>query len=79
MGKDWVGPYWFGAELSLVDVSLYPYFDRLCLLSHYRNVELPGDCERLRTWYDTMRGHAAAIATSRGDAFYVRQYETLVA
>ena len=79
LGEDWSGPYWFGPELSLVDISLYPYFDRLCLLSHYRNVELPADCKRLRTWYNTMCKHQAAIATSRGDAFYVRQYEALVA
>ena len=35
------GPYWFGREISLVDLTLYPHFERFCVLAHYRGAQMP--------------------------------------
>ncbi|MFB2894766.1 glutathione S-transferase family protein, partial [Aerosakkonemataceae cyanobacterium BLCC-F50] len=35
------GPYWLGENFSLVDISFYPWFERLPVLEHFRNFTLP--------------------------------------
>ena len=38
---DSMGPFVMGAEFSLVDASLLPFFLRLPMLHHYRGFSLP--------------------------------------
>lgn len=38
---DSMGPFFMGAEFSLVDISLLPFFLRLGVLQHYRGFSLP--------------------------------------
>ncbi len=48
------GPYWLGDNLSLVDLTFYPHLQRFCALQHYRNFDIPDDCEKLREWLSIM-------------------------
>lgn len=41
---DGLGPYFMGNELSLVDISLLPFFLRVPVLQHYRGFSLPAVC-----------------------------------
>ena len=41
--KFYVGPYYAGEKFSMGDVLMAPYFDRLCVLKHYRGFEIPYD------------------------------------
>ena len=38
---DSMGPYFMGAQFSIADASLLPFFLRLPLLQQYRNFSLP--------------------------------------
>ncbi len=35
------GAYWFGENISLVDLTFYPWFERIPTLEHYRNYTIP--------------------------------------
>ena len=65
------GPFWLGAEVSLVDMTFYPFFERLGALTHYRNVTIPDDCLRLIRWLNLMRERESVKATMHDDAYYI--------
>ena len=68
------GPYWFGKKLSLVDLSLYPHFERFPVLTEYRGMNIPRSCRRLRAWLDVMRERSSAVVTAREPGFHIEAY-----
>ncbi len=64
------GPYWLGAQMSLADASMWPFFERLGVFEHYRKLVLPSACARLRRWFDTVAGRASARSTTTHDLDY---------
>ncbi|MDA0367726.1 MAG: glutathione S-transferase family protein [Proteobacteria bacterium] len=73
------GPYWFGAEPSLVDFSYYPFFERFCNVEHYRNYEMPAGCTRLRAWVDTMKAMPIVREIANPPAFYIERAKAYAA
>jgi glutathione S-transferase len=68
------GPYWFGKELSLVDLTFYPWFERWPVLEHYRGLTLPSDCPRLQQWCQIMGDRHSVKTIAHPQDFYVQQY-----
>lgn len=68
------GPFWFGETLSLVDLTYYPWFERLPVLQHYRGFEIPPECDRLRAWWHAMTERASVRQTARAAEYHVQQY-----
>ena len=68
------GPYWFGNALSLVDLSLYPHFERFAVLTEYRGIRIPAACGRLRAWLKAMGERDSVRATAHDDAYHVSAY-----
>ena len=68
------GPYWFGQKLSLVDLSLYPHFERFPVLTEYRGMNIPRSCRRLRAWLDVMRERSSAGVTAHKPGFHIEAY-----
>lgn len=73
------GPYWLGGQLTLVDISFYPFFERLCVLRHFRGFEIPNECVRLKAWFEAMQGRASVAATREPDAFHIDVYKNYAA
>ena len=68
------GPYWIGAEMSLADVAMWPFFERLGVFEHYRALELPGTCVRLHRWFDAVGAHASVQATAHDLDYFLPLY-----
>ena len=68
------GPYWFGQKLSLVDLSLYPHFERFPVLTEYRGMNIPRSCRRLRAWLDVTRERSSAMVTAHESGFHIEAY-----
>jgi glutathione S-transferase len=68
------GPFWFGAHLSLVDISYYPWFERWPALEHYRGLSVPPDCPRLHRWWQAMEQQACVRATRQPGDYHIQQY-----
>ena len=68
------GPYWMGTDLTLADLAMYPFFERLPVFNHYRDVTMPASCSRLRRWLDTMTERPAAAATAHDLEWFIPQY-----
>jgi glutathione S-transferase len=68
------GPYWMGAELSIVDLAFYPFFERFPAIQQYRPVSLPLISIRLRYWLDSMRERPSVKATQNPVDFYARVF-----
>ena len=64
------GPYWLGDQLSLVDISFYPWFERLPLLEHFRNFTLPTETPRLQKWWNTVRDRESIRAVENPASFF---------
>ncbi len=74
LGKMGEGPYWMGDTPSLIDFAFYPFFERFCILDHYRNFRIPEDCARLIRWVETMRFRSSVKAIENSDSFYIKRY-----
>jgi glutathione S-transferase len=68
------GPYWLGSQFSLVDIALYPWFERWAALAHYRDLPFPADCPRLMEWWAVVEAHPAVHATAQTGTFHIEQY-----
>jgi len=68
------GPFWLGAEISLVDLTYYPFFERMIALKHYRGVAIPDDCARIRAWLARMAERESTKATMNDEAYYIERY-----
>lgn len=68
------GPYWLGAAVTLVDLSYYPWFERFPALTHYRGMEIPARCRRLKAWVELMKKRESARATAHDEAYFVERY-----
>jgi len=68
------GPFWLGEHLSLVDLTYWPWFERLGALKHYRNLVLPPECRRLRDWMKVMSARDSVSAIARPTEFYISGY-----
>lgn len=68
------GPYWLGANLSLVDLTFYPWFEQLAALQHFRGIRMPSDLARLTQWQDALARRDAVRSMAKGPDFYIEQY-----
>ena len=72
------GPFWLGSEISLVDLTYYPFFERFGALSYYRDVQIPDDCLRTIRWLEIMRERKSTKATMHDEAYYIDRYARYV-
>jgi glutathione S-transferase len=68
------GPYWLGDKITLADISFYPFFERISVLTHYRGFKLPDECARLKAWAAAMQQRPSVAATRETDAFHIDVY-----
>ncbi|MBW4650595.1 MAG: glutathione S-transferase family protein [Kastovskya adunca ATA6-11-RM4] len=69
------GSYWFGNELSLVDLTFYPWFERWSVLEHYRGLSIPDECQHLKRWWDAMSKRDSVQTIINPSDFYIKEYE----
>ena len=72
------GPYWLGKQLSLVDLSYYPFFEHAPVLSYYRQFDIPAEHKNIHRWLSAMRNRPSVKANQCDDAFYIEAYKPFV-
>lgn len=68
------GPFWFGDKPNLVDFTFFPHVQRFDVLKHYRNFNIPDECERIRTWLGAMNALPAVQATKPADETLIKNW-----
>ncbi len=68
------GPYLLGGDVSLADISFYPFIERFPMLEHYRGFKIPQECVRLEAWLEAMQRRPSVIATRESDDFHIGIY-----
>ena len=68
------GPYWFGAEPTLTDVTYYPHIERLAPVEHYCDFQIPDDCTRFKAWYTAICGRASVKQTATPASVYIERF-----
>lgn len=69
------GPYWLGADLTLVDLTFYPHMTRFPALTHHRGITVRDDYTGLKNWLEVMSRRPSAKATSRTNAQYIQGWQ----
>lgn len=59
------GPYFFGEQVSLVDLQFSPFFERFGTYEQIGGATWPADCVRLQAWLAAMQGRESYRATAR--------------
>ncbi len=72
------GPYWLGKQLSLVDLSYYPFFEHAPVLSYYRHFDIPAEHKHIHRWLSAMRERPSVKANQCDDEFYIKAYKPFV-
>lgn len=67
-------PYWLGPEVSLVDYTYYPFFERFPVLEHFRRFSIPEQCPRLHRWLGAMKVLPAVSALAPPLELYLERY-----
>jgi glutathione S-transferase len=68
------GSYWLGENFSLVDISFYPWFERLPVLEKFRNFTLPLETPRLQRWWENLRHRDSIQAVANTTEFYLQRF-----
>ena len=68
------GDYLLGDQFSLVDISFYPWFERLPLLEHFRKFTLPAETPRLQTWWNLVSDRQSIQAVANPVDFYLERF-----
>jgi glutathione S-transferase len=72
------GSYWFGAKVSLVDLTYYPWFEQLVVLEHFRGFQFPAELERIQKWQEAVASRESVRAIAQSRDFYLRQYAQIM-
>lgn len=64
LGKLGDGSYWMGDDISLVDLTFLPHMQRLGVLTHYRDFQIPDECVLLKAWLQLMDRRPSVSAGS---------------
>ncbi|MDF5713450.1 MAG: glutathione S-transferase family protein [Rhizonema sp. NSF051] len=70
-------PYWLGDKFSLVDISFYPWFERLPLLEHKRKFTLPTETPRLQQWWNIVRNRQSVQAVENSVSYYLERFSKI--
>jgi glutathione S-transferase len=68
------GPFWMGAQLTLVDLTFIPWFEQSAVLERLLGFTWPPGTEGLRRWYDFMVRRPSVGAQGRPAEFYLHEY-----
>lgn len=72
------GPYWLGEQLSLVDISVYPWFERLPVLEYFRQFTLPVETPRLHAWWQGLRDRPSIQTVANPTSFYLERFTKIL-
>ncbi len=72
------GPYWLGETFSLVDISLYPWFERLPVLEHFRKFILPSETPRLQKWWNVVRDRPSIRSVENSTSYYIDRFTKIL-
>lgn len=73
------GDYWLGENLSLVDISFYPWFERLPVLEKFRNFTLPAETPRIQQWWENLRQRESIQQVANPTEFYFERFAKILA
>ena len=73
------GPYVFGDRFTLVDITLYPWFEQLGALEQFSQFRLPNGCVGLREWRQAVSERKAVAQCARSTDRYAERYRTYLA
>lgn len=70
------GPYIFGAQFTLADIALYPWFEQVGALEHLTEFRRPFGCVNLSAWSKKVGERIAVQQYARTQDWYVENYRT---
>lgn len=69
-----VGPYWMGAQFTLVDATFHPWFEQFAVLQAFFGMRWPRHCGRLARWRDAVAARPSVAAVAQSEDFYLERY-----
>lgn len=71
------GPFFFGAEPSLVDYAVYPWFERWAGITHYRGLAITAEHTRILRFIEAARELPAVREHLNTPDYYVERYRAV--
>jgi glutathione S-transferase len=64
-----------GSEMSLADISLYPWIERFISAERYRGASIPEDCVKLKAWINAMQSTQAVLMCAKTEKQYISFFD----
>lgn len=71
------GSYWLGTELSLVDLTFYPWFEQISVLERFQGFQWPSGLRRLQEWQTALAERESVRSIAKSPDFYLEHYGRL--
>jgi glutathione S-transferase len=68
------GPYWLGADVSLIDLQFMPFLERFPCYEALWGAAIPVQCTRLKTWISAMQSRDSHKQTVMPFEFHMTRY-----
>jgi len=68
------GPFFLGADISLVDLQFMPFMERFPCYEELWGAYIPDQCTRLKNWMETMRKRDSHKQTVNSYEFHLERY-----
>ncbi|MBL8631207.1 MAG: glutathione S-transferase family protein [Rhodospirillaceae bacterium] len=68
------GPYWLGADVSLVDLQFMPFLERFPCYEALWGAAIPAECTRLKAWIKAMQTRDSHNKTAMPFEFHMTRY-----
>ena len=73
------GFFLLGAQFSLADIALYPWFEQLATLHKLSAFRMPADCHHVYDWSDAVGARPAVKHCAQPDDWYEENYRSYLA
>ena len=75
--KDYQGPFYLGEQFTVADIAVAPYFDRMIVLKHYRDFEVPreGPTAKWHEWSENVLNRPSVAATRQDRDRIIEAYK----
>ena len=78
-GRHEAGPYLFGAQITLADIALYPWFEQAATLASFSSFKMPIDCSGVARWRKATAERASVQSCAQSDDWYAEGYQRYLA
>jgi glutathione S-transferase len=74
------GDFFLGSQISLIDIMIYPWFERWIIIEHYFEVQISNEYKQIKSWLKRMNERKSIVETKKltNSEYYISRSEKMM-